>query len=56
MTNNIFAIPTAAPAIPKKPKIPAIIAITRKANANPNIGITSFVEGIKVPDLLLNNS
>lgn len=47
MINKIFAIPAAAPAIPAKPKIAAIIAITRKAKAKPNMSITSFVEGQK---------
>ena len=54
MINNIFAIPAAAPAIPAKPKIAAIIAIMRKAKANPNIWITSFVESRKLRDNFLS--
>jgi hypothetical protein len=30
-TNSIFAIPTAVPAIPPKPRIPAMIAMTKKS-------------------------
>jgi hypothetical protein len=52
--NNIFAIPAAAPAIPAKPKIAAIIAIMRKAKANPNILITSFVESQELTDNFLS--
>jgi hypothetical protein len=32
--NNILAIPAALAAIPKKPKMPAIIAITRKISVH----------------------
>jgi len=57
MINNIFAIPAAAPAIPAKPKIAAIIATMRKAKAIPNILITSFVESQELKyDSSPNNS
>jgi hypothetical protein len=39
--NIIFAIPAALAAIPPKPNIAAIIATTKKINANRNI-ISSF--------------
>ena len=39
--NRTLAIPVAAPAIPEKPKIPAIIAIIIKVNDHRNI-IFSF--------------
>jgi hypothetical protein len=38
-TNNIFAIPANAEAIPKKPNMPATIAKMKNNNAHPNIGI-----------------
>jgi hypothetical protein len=37
--NRIFAIEAAVPATPKNPKAPAINAITRKVNAQLNIGL-----------------
>jgi len=40
MTNNTFAIPANAEAIPRKPNMPATIAKTKNKNAHPSIGIT----------------
>ncbi len=37
--NNTLAIPAADAAIPKKPNIPAIIAMTRKIIVQRNIGL-----------------
>ncbi len=41
--NNTFAIHAAVPAIPAKPKMPAIIAITRNIMAHDNIFLTSWM-------------
>jgi hypothetical protein len=38
-TNNIFAIPANAEAIPRNPKMPATMAKIKNNNAHPNIGI-----------------
>jgi hypothetical protein len=39
--NSIFAIPTAAPAMPVKPNTPAISAIIKKTSVQPNIKFLS---------------
>jgi hypothetical protein len=41
--NKIFAIEVAVPATPLKPKIPAIIAITKKIAAQTNIKTPPFL-------------
>jgi hypothetical protein len=40
--NNTFAIHAAVPAIPTKPRIPAMIAIIKKVIAHDNISLTSL--------------
>jgi hypothetical protein len=44
MKNSTLAIEAAPAAMPKKPRAPAIIAITRKINVQRNIGFIFFDE------------
>jgi hypothetical protein len=54
--NSIFAIPTAAPASPVKPRIPAISAKTRKTIVHPSIFLTSFYELLLTSFQMRNDS
>jgi hypothetical protein len=54
--NKILAIPAAAAAIPKKPKIPAIMATIKNTTAQPSMISTTFLVELFDHDQLLSCS